>query len=141
MIAKCKSYWTAKVEFHKNCWIFSTIASFALSYLLNSDLSKNIFLKKYSRAFLFANINNSIINIFNYNKILDIVIQFFFYYLFKNDATKIVIFVFNKMYNLNILLKTCSFKTIFNFTILFKKINWIAYFKYNFKNSKYKIVY
>ena len=60
---------------------------------------------------------------FDYNKIFDIVIQIFFYYLFKSDATKIVVFVFDRMYNLNILSKTCSFKIIFNFTILFEKIN------------------
>ena len=59
----------------------------------------------------------------DYNKILDIVIQIFFYYLFKSDAAKIVVFVFDKVYNLNILSKTCSLETIFNFTILFEKID------------------
>ena len=60
---------------------------------------------------------------FDYNKILDIIIQTFFYYLLKNDATKIVIFVFDKMYSLSIFLKTCLFETIFNFIISFKKID------------------
>ena len=82
-----------------------------------------------------------IINILNYNKILNIVIQIFFYHLLKNDTTKIVVFVFDKMYNLNIFSKTCSFETIFNFTILFEKIDWIAYFEYNFESNKCQIIY
>ena len=55
----------------KSCWTLSTFVSFALSYLLDSDLFKNIFLKKYSTGtfVLYKNIKifeNAINDVENY---------------------------------------------------------------------------